>query len=82
MLVFEIIMYTLFGAMLIWFVFAGVSTIKKMRAGKDLSELYTDEEEHNQALENVDEFEKDYFERIEKGEQAQQFLAVGSSGNN
>lgn len=78
MLVFEIIMYTLFGAMLIWFVFAGVSTIKKMRAGKDLSELYTDEEEHNQALENVDEFEKGYFERIEKGEQTQQFLAVGS----
>ena len=78
MLFFEIIIYTLFGAMCIWFVISGVRKINQIRASQALSEFYTDEEEHNQAIKDAEEFEKGYFERIRLGEQSQQFLAVGS----
>ena len=59
MLFFEIIIYTLFGAMCIWFVISGVRKINQIRASQALSEFYTDEEEHNQAIKDAEEFEKE-----------------------
>lgn len=78
MLVFSIIVYTLFGGMCIWFIISGVRKIKEVRASQELSEFYTDEEEHNKAIADAESYEKGYFERIRQGEQSQQFLAVGS----
>lgn len=78
MLIFSIIIYTLFGGMCIWFIISGVQKIKQVRASQELSEFYTDEEEHNKAMAEAQEYEKGYFERIRQGEQSQQFLAVGS----
>ena len=37
----------------------------------------TNEEEHNEAIKQSEEFEKGYFERVRNGEQTQQFLSVG-----
>lgn len=78
MLIFSIIIYTLFGGMCIWFIISGVQKIRQVRASQELSEFYTDEEEHNKAMAEAQEYEKGYFERIRQGEQSQQFLAVGS----
>ncbi len=78
MLFFSIIIYTLFGGMCVWFVISGVQKIRQVRASQELSEFYTDEEEHNKAMTEAQEYEKGYFERIRQGEQSQQFLAVGS----
>lgn len=78
MLIFSIIIYTLFGGMCIWFIISGVQKIKQVRASQELSEFYTDEEEHDKAMAEAQEYEKGYFERIRQGEQSQQFLAVGS----
>ena len=78
MLIFSIIIYTLFGGMCFWFILSGIRKIKQIRASQDLSEFYTDEEEHNKAMAEAQEYEKGYFERIRQGEQSQQFLAVGS----
>ena len=78
MLIFSIVIYTLFGGMCIWFVISVVQKIRQVRASQELSEFYTDEEEHNKAMTEAQEYEKGYFERIRQGEQSQQFLAVGS----
>ena len=78
MLIFSIIIYTLFGGMCIWFIISGVQKIRQVRASQELSEFYTDEEEHDKAMAEAQEYEKGYFERIRHGEQSQQFLAVGS----
>jgi hypothetical protein len=78
MLIFSIVIYTLFGGMCVWFVISGVQKIRQVRASQELSEFYTDEEEHNKAMAEAQEYEKGYFERIRQGEQSQQFLAVGS----
>lgn len=78
MLIFSIIIYTLFGGMCIWFIISGVQKIRQVRASQELSEFYTDEEEHDKAMAEAQEYEKGYFERIRQGEQSQQFLAVGS----
>ena len=78
MLIFGIIVYTLFGFMFVWFVITGVQKIKQIRSSQALSEFYTNEEEHDRAIKEAEEYEKGYFERIKQGEQSQQFLAVGS----
>lgn len=78
MLIFSIVIYTLFGGMCIWFVISGVQKIKQIKASQNLSDFYTDEAEHDKAMQDAQEYEKGYFERIRQGEQSQQFLAVGS----
>lgn len=78
MLIFSIVIYTLFGCMCIWFVISGVQKIKQIKASQSLSDFYTNEEEHDKAMQDAQEYEKGYFERIRQGEQSQQFLAVGS----
>lgn len=78
MLIFSIIIYTLFGAMCIWFVISGVQKIKQIKASQALSDFYTDEAEHDKAIADAQAYEEGYFERIRRGEQSQQFLAVGS----
>ena len=52
--------------------------MKEIRNSQALSEFYTNEEEHDKAIKDAEEYEKAYFERIKAGEQSQQFLAVGS----
>ena len=78
MLIFSIVIYTLFGGMCIWFVISGVQKIKQIKASQSLSDFYTNEEEHDKAMQDAQAYEKGYFERIRQGEQSQQFLAVGS----
>ncbi len=78
MLIFSIIIYTLFGALCIWFVISGVQKIKQIKASQALSDFYTDEAEHDKAIADAQAYEEGYFERIRRGEQSQQFLAVGS----
>ena len=80
MVILSVIIYTLFGAMCLWFIISGVRKIKEIRSSQALSEFYTDEEEHNKAIADAEAYEKGYFERIRQGEQSQQFLAVGSFG--
>lgn len=41
------------------------------------SEYFYDEEAYNKASEEIEDFEKNYFERIENGEKSQQFLLLG-----
>ena len=77
MLAFSIIIYTLFGAMCVWFIISGIQKIKQIKASQALSDFYTDEEEHDKVIQDAEAYEKGYFERIRQGEQSQQFLAVG-----
>ncbi|MBR4790604.1 MAG: DUF2007 domain-containing protein [Treponema sp.] len=78
MVFFSIVIYTLFGGMCIWFIISGIQKIKQIQASQALSEFYTNEEEHDKAIQDAQSYEEGYFERIRQGEQSQQFLAVGS----
>lgn len=78
MLFLSIIIYTLFGLMCLWFIISGVRKLQQVRNSQSLSEFYTNEEEHDQAIKDAEQYETGYFERIKQGEQSQQFLAVGS----
>jgi len=78
MTIFAIIIYSLFAFMCLWFIITGVKKIKQIRSSQSLAEFYTDEEEHDKAIKESEQYEKGYFERIKQGEQSQQFLAVGS----
>ncbi|MCR4900414.1 MAG: DUF2007 domain-containing protein [Treponema sp.] len=78
MIVFAVIIYTLFGAMCVWFVISGVKKINQVKASQSLSDLYTSEEEHDKAIKDTAAFEMNYFERVRNGEQNQQFLIVGA----
>ena len=78
MMIFSIVIYTLFGCMFIWFIISGIQKMKRIKASQSLSDFYTDEEEHDKAIKEAEEYEKGYFERLHQGEQSQQFLAVGS----
>ena len=64
--------------MCVWFIISGIQKIKQIKASQALSDFYTDEEEHDKAIQDAEAYEKGYFERIRQGEQSQQFLAVGS----
>ena len=64
--------------MCLWFIISGIRKINQVRADQQLSDFYTNEEEHDQAIKDAEQYEKGYFERIKQGEQSQQFLAVGS----
>lgn len=78
MIVISILICAFFACLFISFIISGVRKIKEVRASQELSSLYTSEEEHMKAIQETEEFEKGYFERIRNGEQSQQFLSVGS----
>lgn len=44
MLIFSIIIYTLFGGMCIWFVISGIGKIKEIRSSQDLAAKAKEEE--------------------------------------
>jgi len=77
-MVFSVIAFSLFGMMCVWFIISGVKKMHEIKQSQALSDLYTDENEYNEALKKSADFELNYFERVRKGEHIQQFLAVGS----
>ena len=77
MVLFSIFAYTAFGILCIYFIRSGIRKLNEQKNASSLSELYTNEEEHNEAIKQTEEFEKGYFERVRNGEQTQQFLSVG-----
>ena len=77
MILFSIFAYTAFGILCIYFIRTGISKLNEQKNASSLADLYTNEEEHNEAIKQSEEFEKGYFERVRNGEQTQQFLSVG-----
>lgn len=77
MVLFSVLAYLAFGILCIWFIVSGVRKLNETKHSQSLSDLYTDEKEHDEAIEKSAEFEMNYFERIRNGEQTQQFLSVG-----
>ena len=75
-MVFAIIVYSLFGAMFIWFIISGIKKLNEVKQSQALSDLYVDEKAHDEAIKQSAEFELDYFDRVRNGEQTQQFLAI------
>lgn len=77
MVLFSIIAYTAFGFLCIHFIVSGIRKINDIKREQSLSDLYTDEKEHDEAIKQSEEFEMNYFERVRNGEQTQQFLSIG-----
>lgn len=77
MILFSIFAYTAFGILCIYFIITGIRKLNEQKNASSLADLYTNEEEHNEAIKQSEEFEKGYFERVRNGEQTQQFLSVG-----
>ena len=77
MILFSIFAYTAFGILCIYFIRTGIRKLNEQKNSSSLADLYTNEEEHNEAIKQSEEFEKGYFERVRNGEQTQQFLSVG-----
>ena len=77
MILFSIFVYTAFGILCIYFIRTGIRKLNEQKNASSLADLYTNEEEHNEAIKQSEEFEKGYFERVRNGEQTQQFLSVG-----
>lgn len=77
MILFSIFAYTAFGILCIYFIRTGIRKLNEQKNASSLADLYTNEEEHNEAIKQSEEFEKGYFERVRNGEQTQQFLSVG-----
>ena len=75
-MVFAMIVYSLFGAMFIWFIISGIKKLNEVKQSQALSDLYVDEKAHDEAIKQSAEFELDYFDRVRNGEQTQQFLAI------
>lgn len=87
MLYFPLIAYTLFGIVCIYFIVSGIKKVKEVR--KEMSEekpvpkkdsfsdLYENEAEHDAAINNDDDFDSAYFERVRNGEKSQLFLEIG-----
>ena len=77
MVLFSIFAYTAFGILCIYFIRSGIRKLNEQKNASSLADLYTNEEEHIEAIKQSEEFEKGYFERVRNGEQTQQFLSVG-----
>ncbi len=77
MVLLSIFAYTAFGILCIYFIRTGIRKLNEQKNASSLDDLYTNEEEHIEAIKQSEEFEKGYFERVRNGEQTQQFLSVG-----
>lgn len=78
MVIFSFIAYFAFGIFCIYCLVSGVRKLKEKQAEQESPDYYMDEKEHDEAIKQLESFEKGYFERVRNGEQTQQFLAVGS----
>ena len=78
MIIFSVIIYAAFGVFCIHCILSGVRKQKELKAAQQSPEYYMDEKEHDEAMKQIESFEKGYFERVRNGEQTQQFLSVGS----
>ena len=78
MILFSIIAYVAIGVFGIYCIVSGVRKQKEIKTAQESPEYYMDEKEHDEAIKQIENFEKGYFERVRNGEQTQQFLAVGS----
>ena len=78
MMFFSVIAYIAFGVFCIYCIISGVRKQKNLKAAQQSPDYYMDEKEHDEAIKQIESFEKGYFERVRNGEQTQQFLAVGS----
>ena len=58
MVLFSIFAYTAFGILCIYFIRSGIRKLNEQKNASSLSELYTNEEEHNEAIKQSEEFEK------------------------
>ena len=78
MVFFSIAAYAAFGFFCIYCIVSGVRKQKEIKAAQQSPDYYMDEKEHDEAIKQIESFEKGYFERVRNGEQSQQFLSVGS----
>ena len=78
MVFFSVIAYCVFGIFCIYCFISGVRKLKEKQTEQQSPDYYIDEKEHDEAIKQLESFEKGYFERVRNGEQTQQFLAVGS----
>ena len=78
MVFFSVIAYVAFGVFCIYCIISGIRKQKELKAEQQSPEYYMDEKEHDEAMKQIENFEKGYFERVRNGEQTQQFLSVGS----
>ena len=78
MVLFSVIAYAAFGIFCIYCIVSGVRKQKEIKAAQQSPDYYMDEKEHDEAIKQIESFEKGYFERVRNGEQTQQFLSVGS----
>lgn len=79
MVLFSVFAYVAFGIFCIYCIVSGVRKQKEIKAAQQSPDYYMDEKEHDEAIKQIESFEKGYFERVRNGEQTQQFLAVGSN---
>ncbi len=79
MVLFSVFAYVAFGIFGIYCIVSGVRKQKEIKAAQQSPDYYMDEKEHDEAIKQIESFEKGYFERVRNGEQTQQFLAVGSN---
>ncbi len=77
-MLFSVIAYAAFGIFVIYCIVSGVRKQKEIQSAQQSPDYYMDEKEHDEAIKQIENFEKGYFERVRNGEQTQQFLAVGS----
>ena len=78
MVLFSVIVYVAFGIFCIHCILSGIRKQKEIKSFQQSPDYYMDEKEHDEAIKQIESFEKGYFERVRNGEQTQQFLAVGS----
>ena len=55
-----------------------IAIIKNKKSSGALSDLYTNEDEHQRAIDEIPDFDSEYFERAGKGEKTQEFLKLGA----
>ena len=78
MVFFSVVAYAAFGIFCIYCIASGIRKQKEIKAAQQSPDYYMDEKEHDEAMKQIESFEKGYFERVRNGEQTQQFLSVGS----
>ena len=78
MMLISVIACVAFGVFCVYCIVSGVRKQKEIRVEQKSPDYYMNEKEHDEAIKQIESFEKGYFERVKNGEQTQQFLSVGS----
>ena len=61
---FSVIAYIAFGVFCIYCIISGVRKQKNLKAAQQSPDYYMDEKEHDEAIKQIESFEKGYFERV------------------